>query len=85
MTKYTFEYIRIFAQCFEYIQIILGFEQNGCMSYGPKILREHSPPLVSHVKYINKKRYKIVLKAKYYTKMEKKMKININLRDYKTK
>ena len=24
------------------------FEQTGCMSYGPKILRAHSPPLVYH-------------------------------------
>ena len=28
------------------------FEQTGCMSYGPKILREHSPPLVYHVSLV---------------------------------
>ena len=45
-------YSNIRSMLWIYLNNTECFEQTRCMSYGPKILREHSPPLVYHVSLV---------------------------------
>ena len=52
-------YSNIHSVLWLYSNNIECFEQTGCMSYGPTILREHCPPLVYQVSLVKKQIKKI--------------------------